>query len=212
MISDVESTQNTEVKIPVESIKVELPSDISENEPVEITNFIIIKNEPDTFNNTMQLVSLNKMIKTKNGRMTKKKIIIPDGPVPIRQPRRVEKKVYKCQKCEFSCTEILKWQSHKRNYHITPGICNICGKSMRRENVSTHIKSHSSPPVPCKICGRIFKNSESLRTHMVVHSGVKNICTICGKIFAYKSCLRRHMRIYHGRYNQTTLPILVQNG
>lgn len=123
---------------------------------------------------------------------------MPDSTMLIRPIKRM----YSCNVCNFSCREYSKWQNHKRTYHYTPGICNICGKSMRTDNLLKHVRSHSSPPVPCNICGKIFKNSESLRSHSFTHQGIDHSCKICGKTYSYKGELTRHMRRQHGKHKQ----------
>lgn len=111
--------------------------------------------------------------------------------------RRI-RRLFKCKMCDFSCRESSKYQNHKRTNHYAPGICNICGKSMRTDNLQKHIKSHSAMPVMCDVCNKVFKNSESLRSHKFSHSGEVYNCTLCPRVFKYKGEFTRHKRIFHG--------------
>ncbi|KAK5643503.1 hypothetical protein RI129_007348 [Pyrocoelia pectoralis] len=104
------------------------------------------------------------------------------------------KKTFECKPCGFVCTEISRWQNHKRTKHYPHGICNICGKSMRTDNLQKHIKSHTEDPITCNQCGKVFKNSESLRSHLLTHTGPELLCVLCGKSYRYRGEYNRHMK------------------
>lgn len=112
------------------------------------------------------------------------------------------KKTYECKSCDFTCTELSKWHNHKRTKHYPRGVCNICGKSMRNDNLHKHIKSHSESPVTCTHCGKVFKNSESLRAHSFIHTGPELVCDLCGKIYKYRGEYNRHMKRHSCKYNE----------
>ena len=51
--------------------------------------------------------------------------------------------------------------------------------------------------LPCRECGRVFVNKETLDFHMKEHKGAKSSqCPICDKVFSNKSNLTRHMLIH----------------
>lgn len=112
---------------------------------------------------------------------------------------RYVRRQYKCNLCDFSCKESTKFQNHNRTFHYAKGVCNICGKAIRADNLRKHIINHNSTPVNCKECGKVFKNNESLRSHMFLHKGVEYSCEICGKVYNYKGELTRHMKQKHGK-------------
>lgn len=113
---------------------------------------------------------------------------------------RYAKRHYKCDLCNFSCKESTKFQNHNRTHHYSKGVCNICGKTLRADNLRKHINMHNAKPVNCEECGKVFKNGESLRSHMFLHKGIEHSCEICGKVYNYKGELTRHMKRQHGTY------------
>lgn len=178
-----------------EIIKVDVSCDTFKNESVEVVKEVNIPNK------VLEAISCNEITVPDNSRVCMSTIMgksesstLPDCRILIRQPKRM----YSCNLCNFSCREYSKWQNHRRTYHYAPGICNICGKSMRTDNLLKHVRSHSALPVPCKVCGKVFKNSDSLRSHSFTHRGIEHTCTICGKTYNYKGELTRHIRRQHG--------------
>ncbi|KAJ8926399.1 hypothetical protein NQ314_021185 [Rhamnusium bicolor] len=105
-------------------------------------------------------------------------------------------KVSKCDECNLTFTSRLKLYNHRRNVHIAPGVCNICGLVVRADNLKRHVQMHSEGPVACKICDKVFKNPESLRGHLLIHKGLLFTCEICGKTSRVKSEHHRHMKTH----------------
>lgn len=89
--------------------------------------------------------------------------------------------------------------SQERLKETKKGVCNICGKTLRVDNLSNHIRVHSEKPVPCKICGRTLKNSNSLRGHLELHKNASFSCKVCGQVLRSKQTLHRHLKIKHSR-------------
>lgn len=109
-------------------------------------------------------------------------------------------KIYKCKKCHFTCTGELAYRRHKTSVHYDRGMCNVCGKTMRRENLSKHVRNHSHSHV-CSECGENFKNYHNLRKHInKYHKQVELYCKICGKIFYQNGDLNCHFK-KHCKYS-----------
>uniref|UniRef100_A0A1Y1M684 C2H2-type domain-containing protein n=1 Tax=Photinus pyralis TaxID=7054 RepID=A0A1Y1M684_PHOPY len=144
----------------------------------------------DVIEETVQIVS--PMIVSRKPRGKKKPRQVRD--LNFKNIITYKKKSYECKPCGFVCSEISKWQNHKRTNHYARGICNICGKSLRTDNLNKHIKSHMEDPITCKDCGKVFKNSESLRSHALIHNGPALLCTLCGKSYKYRGEYNRHMK------------------
>lgn len=101
---------------------------------------------------------------------------------------------YFCKECNFSCTGHLAWKKHQQSKHFECATCKICGRILRKENLSKHIKNHSNGHV-CKECGESFRNYENLRTHTYErHKGSELHCELCGKVFYYHGDLNRHVK------------------
>lgn len=101
---------------------------------------------------------------------------------------------YYCKECNFTCTGHLAWKKHQQSKHFECATCKICGKIMRKENLSKHVKNHSNGHV-CKECGECFRNYQNLRTHTYErHKGTELHCEICGKVFYYHGDLNRHVK------------------
>lgn len=104
----------------------------------------------------------------------------------------------KCSECNLTFSSRIKLNNHRRSVHMAPGVCNICGIVMRTDNLKRHVQMHSEGPVKCNICGKIFKNPESLRGHTLIHKGITYTCGICGKTSRVKSEHHRHLKTHTG--------------
>lgn len=102
-----------------------------------------------------------------------------------------KQKLYKCTKCDFQ-SGLTEMKRHKTAVHYTIGVCNICGKSMRTDNLARHVKDHEG--YKCPQCGKHCKYYAILRAHLNDHKGINLPCDICGKIFHYSGDLNLHRK------------------
>ncbi|XP_066252604.1 zinc finger protein 664-like [Euwallacea similis] len=110
------------------------------------------------------------------------------------------KGIYQCTKCELQFDTRVRLKRHKKSAHITAGICNICGKVVRSDNLSKHVRMHSEDPVKCPECGRGFKNNESMRSHKLLHKNKDGYtCEFCGKSFKRKQGHTKHLKLHKDR-------------
>ncbi|XP_023013261.1 uncharacterized protein [Leptinotarsa decemlineata] len=103
-------------------------------------------------------------------------------------------KLRECEECHLTFASYTDMYNHKRNVHLAPGICNICGVVVRADNLKKHVQSHSEDPIKCKICDKVLKNSGSLRGHLLIHKGQTYTCESCGRCFKVKSEYHRHLK------------------
>lgn len=115
------------------------------------------------------------------------------------------KREYHCDQCDFVTKERALIASHKRTQHSLKGVCSICGKTMRKDNLGKHIKNHTSD-YTCSECGVTLKNYDTLRSHMYKHKGQELHCEFCGKVFYYHGDLNRHVK-RHSKYYTALYPI-----
>lgn len=101
---------------------------------------------------------------------------------------------YNCKKCNFTCIGLLPWRRHWKSLHAERGICNVCGKIMRKDCIVKHVKNHTNGHV-CNECGEGFKNYANLKKHIDErHKGVKLTCKFCEKVFHFRWNFNAHVR------------------
>ncbi|KAK5643258.1 hypothetical protein RI129_007103 [Pyrocoelia pectoralis] len=88
---------------------------------------------------------------------------------------------------------------------VAHSICNICGVTIRSDNIKKHILIHTEEPVNCQVCGNTCKNSESLRSHMIMHKGIIYQCKICTKVYKHRGGLTAHKK-RHAAGDVKTVP------
>ena len=87
---------------------------------------------------------------------------------------------FKCKICGEMCRSILGRETHylthtpqersKYNIVIKMAECDICGKTVRRNELANHKLVHSSDDsFICEVCGKGFKRKASLKKHVLVH-------------------------------------------
>lgn len=114
-------------------------------------------------------------------------------------PDLVNKKDYKCDKCDKSFNSVRKLNLHKLNHNEKKSCtCEVCGKTCKsRDCWRAHQKTHNEKNIQCKVCEKMFNRKEALRSHMLTHTGEKPFkCEICGKCFTQKSPLNRHLKLH----------------
>ena len=90
----------------------------------------------------------------------------------------------------------------KINRKLVRENCKICGKSVRKEVINTHIKQVHEPKEPvsikCDLCEKVFHSESGLKNHkLVTHEGKRFECNICEEIFMSDRTLKKHIRIVH---------------
>jgi Zinc finger, C2H2 type len=119
--------------------------------------------------------------------------------------RHIGEKPYKCthNDCHFDFYTESELQSHEKRIHLEPAVhervvCNECGASVAKQYLRLHWRKAHTPPVPCSVCQKMYKNSIRLRIHMrTVHEKVKYFrCRVCHKRFVRRSsanlCRAKH--------------------
>lgn len=181
----VEENTKTERDILLPIVKLEV-----EDESVEINSLEIstLQLKPSFQNTEKPTVSYNVLLPAETNR---------------------SKRQFFCSDCNFISEDITQLKAHRRITHCTTGVCSICGKTMRKDNLSKHIKNHTSN-FTCNQCGQTFKNYDSLRSHTYQHRGEQLPCEVCGKLFYYHGDLNRHVK-RHGEQIDIFLFCLIIN-
>lgn len=109
------------------------------------------------------------------------------------------KRQFPCDQCSFVTPDRIVLATHKKTTHYLKGVCSICGKTMRKDNLGKHIRNHTSD-YSCNECGITLKNYDTLRSHMYKHKGQELHCEFCGKVFYYHGDLNRHVK-RHSKYS-----------
>ena len=85
-----------------------------------------------------------------------------------------KKKIYKCNKCNYTASHSSNLTSHYRLIHT------------------------EEKPWKCKVCSKTFGRSDYLRKHERTHTGERpHSCNICGKSFKQRSALTSHLKHRH---------------
>lgn len=170
-----------------EQIVIEVAPDVPKNQQ-KATSEETGKNSDLTPNKTSNLVCDNKEDNAKRKLKTRNEIRRKKFQWVSKRKRR-----YFCSQCDFYSEDKTEIKKHKTSAHVAIGICNICGKSMRADNLSKHIRNHYGNHI-CPECGKKCNHYEALRAHLYEHKGTKLPCEICGKTFFYHGDLNRHVK------------------
>lgn len=75
--------------------------------------------------------------------------------------------MYRCGVCGESFPEKSKLRSHKMKSHRMDNLefCHICGKQLKGLRVHMQLV-HGRDPLPCDVCGGLFKHKRALETHI----------------------------------------------
>ena len=85
--------------------------------------------------------------------------------------------------------------------------CSKCGRSIRRNNMSRHMKTHQ---IPCSICPQTFSSQHNLNVHILSKHSTSSsaiqpfVCKDCGENFKTFYKLREHRRKMHGKPGQSS--------
>ncbi|XP_061778820.2 uncharacterized protein [Nerophis lumbriciformis] len=105
-----------------------------------------------------------------------------------------------CGECGMNFPLKDQLEEH-RSSHKKPHACPICGKPFKNiESLKIHSRIHTTnSPFACSECGKTFISSCSLKRHELAHRGEKNYhCEQCGKAFLYASYLAVHLKTHSG--------------
>ena len=119
-----------------------------------------------------------------------------------------EGKRFPCSICGKLLTTQGSLQLHVKNVHEdkedSKASCRICGKLMRRGQISKHEKIHLEDlelRFPCNTCNKVFTAKRNLIAHMEHHHTTnpkKPVeCPKCGKTFARIDLLKKHIKSMH---------------
>ena len=109
---------------------------------------------------------------------------------------------YKCTICTTSYTAKISLANHVKLKHsktMEMKKCEVCGKDVPKNYLSSHKKQHKKPDIPCEICGRLFKTITKMKDHRQVHSAsrLRFPCEPCKVDFSAKSTLENHIIRVH---------------
>lgn len=120
------------------------------------------------------------------------------------KPKRVYPvRNFQCDKCGVFCKTYTHLHSHKRSHHANGRVkCLHCPKILKSINIrNTHmIRIHTVDPVPCTVCGEIFKNPLRLQSHELTHNRSQYKCGQCPYSSYTKTNLERHESIHSDLY------------
>ncbi|KAB0799643.1 hypothetical protein PPYR_07523 [Photinus pyralis] len=129
-----------------------------------------------------------------------------DDEMPELQKPYVQKAIMKAEERKLSGQKIKESRKKRPVKKPVPhSVCNVCGVTIRSDNLNKHILIHIEDPVNCTVCGKTCKNSESLRSHMIMHRGITYSCKICTKVYKHRGGLIAH-RKRHAAGGAKTVP------
>ncbi|XP_044737610.1 zinc finger protein 675-like isoform X1 [Chrysoperla carnea] len=141
----------------------------------------------------------------------------------LTQHKTIHEKSMQCDTCDEKFQTQQDLQKHMRKIHPKRMLskekartkynkqdanCEICGKSVRRRNLSLHLLTHTEHAenlkvklnVNCEVCGKSIRRHH-LRTHMLTHRELNNLtCRYCAKVFTTPEALTEHEQVSHKKY------------
>lgn len=110
--------------------------------------------------------------------------------------REGNKKMYKCDRCDFSAPKLKDLQTHAREHLHAKNICSFCDfEAESAESLIEHLPIHQPPyPFHCLYCDLKYKTRAQLNVHLPKHMNAKPfVCEICQTGFKWKHALKCHM-------------------
>ncbi|XP_025406995.1 zinc finger protein OZF-like [Sipha flava] len=107
-----------------------------------------------------------------------------------------EKKIYKCNKCHKSFSDIVYLRRHRKYHDEKPYQCEVCQKSFpQMSNLKVHMNIHAGiKPWKCDVCERSYADKTSFKRHMQYHNeGYSFKCNLCNRILKRRNSLKKHM-------------------
>ncbi|CAB3238278.1 unnamed protein product [Arctia plantaginis] len=105
---------------------------------------------------------------------------------------------FPCEKCDKAFKTKTALNLHVKTVHdkALRTECEICGRNINKNNMSTHLQSHVDiRPYKCSYapCSKRFKDRSTLRKHTLIHYPEYHYqCDLCDSKFPRKSRLREH--------------------
>nr|XP_023012661.1 zinc finger and SCAN domain-containing protein 2-like [Leptinotarsa decemlineata] len=118
--------------------------------------------------------------------------------------RRPKEKLYKCEDCEKSFSQLRNYKYHRSVHEGTKEFaakCSECGKTFNDKGyLSSHMKIHrDKKEYACPHCPKRFNQRVAYNMHLRIHTGLKpHECSTCGKSFSRKMLLKQHQRVHTG--------------
>ena len=121
-----------------------------------------------------------------------------------------ETKEHKCELCSKTFEISFNLRRHIKTVHQSQSVlCNLCNKSLRKENLPYHIRSvhNQEKNYKCEYCEKEFFYKKTFIEHIASHHSndtrEKYKCGLCKEAFTNKPNLDRHFRTRH-QNNQNT--------
>ena len=94
-----------------------------------------------------------------------------------------EEKPHVCLDCGETFSQLSRLSKHKEIHAQGTVTCPECGERLAKGSMSYHRKLHAGEkPFPCVMCGKSFRNKQSLESHTLTHSRKEMfLCLICNQ-------------------------------
>ncbi|XP_022117449.2 zinc finger protein 33B [Pieris rapae] len=130
------------------------------------------------------------------------KVLKGDLKLHLRGHRKINRKLYTCDVCEYTtkCKTTLEGHINSKHLKSRPYICFCSKKFYTKSALAEHNKTHThKKDIICEICGETFYYNKSLNNHLKLHSNDKTFeCLVCNQRFVNKSRVNYHMKRKHG--------------
>lgn len=133
---------------------------------------------------------------------TIKSIKIPKKDKSEKQRYKVDRKApIKCTLCKITLANHSEYYVHRRVEHQKMAVCPICGKSMAKPTLNTHLNSvhNHSTDFKCDICQKGFKAKVNLNNHITTfhNKELRFKCLHCDQKFVHRMARTTHTDRVH---------------